>query len=284
MHDPLIPRVPDDWTVWAFSDPHGVATGLETALVRAGLIDEDLRWVAPARTALVGCGDYLDRGLDSPRVVALLRRLELEAAAAGSRAVLARGNHEHLLYQLGIGASDDVAVWLTYGGRATLDAYGCAALDPADPGAAFRELERRAPGLFAWLGDLVHAVRWRDILFVHGGLPPWADLDDLGRTTEQHLWVRGDFFDTPWRSGAFTGFEQAGIHRVVFGHTPLANGARTFHEGRSLGIDTNACGNPQLPPGARRMVTLVELAGQVAFDATRRVVVATDDAPDRRRG
>ncbi len=163
MHDPLIPRVPDDWTVWAFSDPHGVATGLEAALVRAGLLDEDLRWVAPPRTALVGRGDYLDRGLDSPRVVALLRRLELEAAAAGSRALFSRGNHEHLLYQLGIGA-------------------------------------------------------------------------------------------------------------------------RTFHEGRSLGIDTNACGNPQLPPGARLMVTLVELAGEVALDATRRVVVATDDAPDRRRG
>jgi hypothetical protein len=30
------------------------------------------------------------------------------------------------------------------------------------------------------------------------------------------------------------------------------------------------------------MVTLVELAGEVALDATRRVVVATDDAPDRR--
>lgn len=282
MHDPLIPRVPDDWTVWAFSDPHGVATGLEAALVLAGLLDEELRWAAPPRTALVGCGDYLDRGLDSPRVVALLRRLQVEAAAAGGRALLARGNHEHLLYQLGIGASDEVEVWLTYGGRATLDAYGCAA-PPAEPLAAVRELELCAPGLFAWLGGLVHAVRWRDVLFVHGGLPPWADLDDLGRTTEQHLWVRREFFETPWRSGAFTGFEQAGVHRVVFGHTPLANGARAFHEGRSLGIDTNACGNPQLPPGARRMVTLVELAGEVALDAARRVVVATDDAPDGRR-
>jgi len=40
MHDPLIPQVPDDWTVWAFSDPHGVATGLEAALVQAGLLDK----------------------------------------------------------------------------------------------------------------------------------------------------------------------------------------------------------------------------------------------------
>ena len=31
------------------------------------------------------------------------------------------------------------------------------------------------------------------------------------------------------------------------------------------------------------MVTLVELAGEVTLDAARRVVVATDDAPDGRR-
>lgn len=280
----MIPSIPDDWTVWAFSDPHGVATGLEAALIQAGLVDDELTWIAPRGTALVGCGDYLDRGLDSPRVVALLRRLEVEAEGAGGRATFTRGNHEHLLHQLGTGASDDVDVWLTYGGGATLEAYGCAVLDPADPGTAFRELEVRAPGLFAWLGSLVHAVRWRDVLFVHGGLPPGAALEDIGRTTEEHLWIRRDFFETSWRSGAFSGFEQAGVHRVVFGHTPLPNGALTFHDGRSLGIDTNACGNPQLPPEARRMVTLVQLTGDVALAAARRVIVATDDAPDGRPG
>src|SRR3954447_3682763 len=89
--DRRIPRVPDDWTVWAFSDPHGVASGLEPALVEAGVVDGSLRWAAPPETALVGCGDYLDRGLESRRVVELLRRLEVEAAEAGGSVVLARG-------------------------------------------------------------------------------------------------------------------------------------------------------------------------------------------------
>ena len=279
----LIPRVPDDWTVWAFSDPHGVASGLEAALIATGLVDDALHWVAPPRTALIGCGDYLDRGAASHRVVALLRALEAEAVAGGGLAVFARGNHEHLLYQLAIGASDAFDVWLTYGGRATLEAYACGELDPVNPRSTLEGLGKRAPGLLAWLGGLPHAVRWRDVLFVHGGLPPWADLDDLGRDTEQHLWIRREFFGTPWSSGAFTGFEEAGVHRVVFGHTPQPDGARTFHDGRSLALDTNACGNPQLPADARRMITLVELAGDVAFDAARFVVVATDDAPDRRR-
>ena len=279
----LIARVPDDWVVWAFSDPHGVATGLEAALVAAGLLDRRLSWVAPARTALVGCGDYLDRGTDSPRVVALLRRLEVDAAAGGGMAVFARGNHEHLLYQLTVGASDAFDVWLSYGGRATLDAYGCGELDSTAPRAVLLRLEARAPGLAAWLGALPHAVRWRDVLFVHGGLPPWADLDDLGRDTEQHLWVRREFFATPWSSGAFAGFEEAGVRRVVFGHTPQVAGARTYHDGRSLALDTNACGNPQLPPEARRMVTLVELVGDVPLGSARSVVVPTENAPDRRR-
>ena len=283
MSSPPISRLPDDWTVWAFSDCHGMASGLEAALTGARLVDDQLRWIAPPGTALVGCGDYLDRGRDSPRVLAVLRRLEMEADAGGGAVVLARGNHEHLLLQLGIGASDAFDVWLTYGGRATLDAYGVGALDPRDPGASLRALDRADPGLFGWLRSLPHATRWRDILFVHGGLPPWTGLEDLGRSTEQHLWVRADFFATRWSSGAFAGFEDAGIHRVVFGHTPQVAGARVFHEGRSLCLDSNACGNRHLPAHARREITLVELRGDIAFEDARYVVVPTA-APDRRPG
>ena len=111
--------IPDDWTIWAFTDVHGVASGLEPALREAGLVDDALRWVAPPRTgpALVGCGDYVDRGLESRRVVQLLRRLEGEATTAGGAVELTRGNHEHLLLQLAAGESDDFETWLFYGGR-----------------------------------------------------------------------------------------------------------------------------------------------------------------------
>ena len=144
----LIARVPDDRVVWAFSDPHGVATGLETALA-AGLVDRRLSWVAPARTALVGCGDYLDRGTDSPRVVALLRRLEVDAAASGGMAVFARGNHEHLLYQLTVGASDAFDVWLSYGAARRSTRTAAASSTDGSPGcpASARGPGSRAGGL-----------------------------------------------------------------------------------------------------------------------------------------
>ena len=280
----LVPRIPDDWTVWAFSDPHGMTGGLAAALREARLVDGRLRWAAPAATALVGCGDYVDRGHDVPGTVGLLRRLATEARAAGCRVVLARGNHEHMLLRLidGSGGVDEaaewLASWLAYGGQATLDGYGCGPLDPADPLPTFVALEAAEPGLGAWLRDLPHAARWRDVLLVHGGLPPWTDPGDLGRTTDRHLWIRGEFFDTPWASGAFVGYEQAGIHRVVFGHTPQLDGARAYHDGRSLAIDTNACGNSRLPPGTPRLVTLVRLtvAGSLA-DAPRVVVPVPED-------
>lgn len=282
-NEPLV-RVPDDWTVWAFSDPHGVASGFTEALRAAGLVDARLRWTAPPRTALVGCGDYLDRGTASRPVVELLARLQEEAPRVGGRVVLARGNHEHLLLQLLSRPDADLETWLRYGGGATLRSWGVGPPDPASPRATVLELESRSPGLTAWLGGLVHGIRWRDVLFVHGGLPPHSGPDDLGRETEAHLWVRGEFFTAPWESGVFGRYEAAGVHRVVFGHTPQPRGIRLFHDGRSLALDTNACGNPHMPEDARLMVTLLRLEGDMPLGEAPTVVVPTDDAPDRHRG
>lgn len=281
MPSPLVPRIAPDWTVWAFSDPHGVVTGLRAALEAAGLVDHDLRWIAPPRTALVGCGDYLDRGTDSPGMLDLLRTLQANARRAGGRVILARGNHEELVLKLARGEYDLLDNWLEYGGQAMLAAYGYGPADVAELPDFFARMEARSPGVIRWLGNLVEAVRWRDVLFVHGGLPPGGRLRDLGRTTDRHLWVRSEFFDTPWESGAFAGFERDGVHRVVFGHSPLPHGARLHHDGRSLNIDTNASGNPRLPADAEHIVTLVRLHGRVTLAAAPRIVVHTEHAPDR---
>jgi serine/threonine protein phosphatase 1 len=274
-------EIPSDWTVWAFSDPHGVRTGFSAALVDAGLVDREMRWRAPARTALVGCGDYVDRGRDSQGTLALLRRLQPEAESAGSRVVLLRGNHEEMLLHLHAGRQQWLEVWLAYGGHATLESFGCAPANPLDDAAALEGIERAAPGTFGWLGSLSQAARWRDVMFVHGGLPPDHGPDDLGVLTDAHLWIRAEFFETPWNTGAFDAYRRAGVERVVFGHTPGPDGVQVLQGGRLLNLDSNACGNPRLPPDARRMVTLVELGDGSLDTSTRRIVVPTDDAPDR---
>jgi len=91
----VLRRIPDDWTVWAFTDTHGMLGGLTASLRRAGLVDRDSHWIAAKETALVGVGDYIDRGPDSAGVVDLLSRLSAEAAAAGygsslSEAIMSR--------------------------------------------------------------------------------------------------------------------------------------------------------------------------------------------------
>ena len=281
MLDVRLPHLPDDWAVWAVSDVHGVTSGLVAALQQAGLIDAASHWVAPPRTALVGCGDYLDRGGDIDGLVALLQRLQAEAAAAGGAVVLARGNHELMPMMARAGAHEWVETWLAYGGRETVAAYGCGVPDAGRPGELLRALDTCAPRLFDWTETLVQAVRWRDVLFVHGGLAPGHSLEDLGVTTDEHLWVRSGFFDTPWDADVFESYRVAGIGRVVFGHTPQWAGPTFYHEGRSLGIDTNAVGNPRMPEGAVQELTLLGLADSDTFDDSRLIRIPTAAAPDR---
>jgi Calcineurin-like phosphoesterase len=280
---PRIARVPDDWTVWAFSDTHGVTSGLLAALGAAGLIDGSLHWTAPARTALVGCGDYLDRGVDVRGLVTLLRRLGREAGTRGGRVLLARGNHEVMPLMVRSGAHEWLETWLEYGGDATMASYDWPAEHGHDAHRMVSHLETSAPGLFAWLDGLPHAVRWRDVLFVHGGLPPGHRLPDLGVMTDEHLWIRSGFFDTPWDDPGFDGYRASGVERVVFGHTPQWKGPTLFHDGHSLGIDTNAVGNPRMPSGAVQELTLLGLDGDGSFDHARLVRIPTADAPDRMR-
>jgi len=283
MPDPRLPNVPDDWSVWAFSDSHGVTSGLLAALQEAEILDEERRWAAPPRTALVGCGDYIDRGGDIRGMVKLLRRLQVEAVEAGGAVVLARGNHELMPLMVRRGEHEWLETWLEYGGDVTVAAYGCEGGDKTDPERTVSALESCAPGLFSWLESLPQAVRWRDVLFVHGGLAPDHGPDDLGVTTEEHLWIRSGFFDAPWGGGGFDAFRAAGIERVVFGHTPQWSGPTLHHEGHSLGIDTNAVGNPRMPEHAVQQLTLVGLGDPDPFADARFVVAPTADAPDRMR-
>lgn len=275
-----LPHVPDDWTVWAFSDSHGVTSGLIAALQQAGLLDAALHWIAPPKTALIGCGDYLDRGHDVRGMVAFLRRLQDDAAAAGGAVLLARGNHEAMPLMIRSGAHEWLKTWLEYGGEATVASFGCSAADTAEATRMATTLETCAPGLFTWLESLPQAVRWRDILFVHGGLAPGHSPDDLGVTTEEHLWIRAGFFDRPWVDGAFSAYRDAGIERTVFGHTPQWGGPTLFHEGRSLDIDTNAVGNPRMPEGAVQEMTLLGLDQDGSFGRARIVTLKTKGAPD----
>ncbi|GAA5106431.1 metallophosphoesterase [Alloalcanivorax gelatiniphagus] len=79
--------------VFATSDAHGHLAELTAALHQAGLVDDDVRW-SGADARLWVLGDLLDRGPDGLGVIALVRRLADEAAAAGGAVRTLLGNHE----------------------------------------------------------------------------------------------------------------------------------------------------------------------------------------------
>jgi hypothetical protein len=213
-------------------------------------------------------------------MVELLQRLSAEATAGGGAVLPARGNHEAMMLSVRAGRHEFMEPWLKYGGVAALRSFGCPPMSVADAADLAAAIDTHAAGLFEWLERLPQAVVWRDVCFVHGGLPPGFSLEDLGDTTEEHLWVREEFFDTPWDASGFAAYRRAGIERVVFGHTPRPEGATLFHAGRSFLIDSNAVGGTRLPPGSHQELTLVRLRGDVAFEQAERIIIPTHDAPD----
>jgi serine/threonine protein phosphatase 1 len=235
--------IPDDFTVWAGSDLHGQLGAVEELLRQAGLADEAGNWSALPRTALVVCGDIVDRGPDSVGLVRRLARLREQAGRADGIVVLLEGNHEAQV--LG-GLDDQPMVWrafIEFGGGATLASAGLA---PSEwgPGASPRDVARRvealAPDLVPSLWTFAPYARWRDVLFVHGGPVPGVQSLLAFERGAARLWIRDGFFASadPFPDGpSWATYREAGIRRVVFGHTPVTE-PTLYQDGRALNVDT----------------------------------------------
>ncbi|MBM4389969.1 MAG: metallophosphoesterase [Deltaproteobacteria bacterium] len=140
----------------AVGDVHGDPAALLHVLSLAGLVDASGAWSGGAAT-LVQTGDITDRGPDSKGVIATLRRLQAEAAAAEGQVVPLLGNHEVMNMQgdLRYVNAEDT---LGYGGEAAR----AAAFSPAgDDG--------------KWLRGNDAVAMIDGTVFCHGGVTPrWA--------------------------------------------------------------------------------------------------------------
>lgn len=210
--------IPNDWTVWAFSDIHGFLVPFRVALNLAGLVDPEGHWTAGRGIAVVGVGDYIDRGPDSAGVVRCLRSLAVEMATAGSRLVLVRGNHEQMVLDIIRGEDEWFTSWIHNGGDACATSFGLE--DPYVFPARFRARHlEKAPDLEAWLAGTLPYARWRDVLFVHAGVPDGEDLETLADGDAQ-LWGSVSFLASAGVEfdPTLAKLRSAGIERVVVGH------------------------------------------------------------------
>jgi Calcineurin-like phosphoesterase len=276
-------RIPNDATVWAFSDIHGVRSGLLAALIEAGIADVDGAWIAPPGTALVGLGDYIDRGTDSAGMVALLASLQREAAVAGSIVVLVRGNHEQMLVDVLCGDETWAVDWLAKGGDETVRSFGFD-VETDGLGGFLAGATVGDPGLATFvLYTLPYAV-WRDALFVHAAPPTGIGrLEDLAASDGQ-MWHAATFLasDGIALDPAFEAYRQAGIGRVVLGHVPQPAGPTTLHDGTAILLDTNAAAPAKRADREwRSYATLVRLNPGPRFDDIETIMIDTSTAPDR---
>lgn len=243
MAAPDVPpiHIPDQFTVWAGSDLHGQLGAVDRLLASAGLTDGGDRWIAPPATALVVTGDMVDRGPDSVGLVRRLASLRAQAEDAGGRVALLEGNHEAQVLG-GLGGQPEIfRALMTFGGGATLLSAGMrpeewAGRSSADIAARVDEL---VPDLVPTLWTFAPYARWGDVLFVHAGPVPFQPLDRWERSADR-LWIRGEFSASPAPfpdADAWTPYREAGIGRVVFGHTPVET-PTLGHGGRTINIDT----------------------------------------------
>lgn len=168
-------------------DVHGDITAARDALVIAGAIDGEDRWIG-GDLVVVQTGDQLDRGDDEEAILELFEALAVEAHAAGGAFYSLLGNHEVMNVQLDLR-------YVTPGGFADF------ADTPFDDDlSAWPEPERGRVAAFRPRGEWAEVFAEHntmmvvgDTAFVHGGILPEHVEYGLERANhEVRAWMLGD--------------------------------------------------------------------------------------------
>lgn len=209
----------------AMGDLHGDLDNAIAALHLAGIVDAEGHWTGGAAT-FVQTGDTVDRGPDSKGLLAWLRALGPEAAAAGGRVVPLLGNHEVM----------NMRGDLRYVAPADTAAYG---------GEAARKAAFGPDGEDGrWLRTLDAVAKVGDTVFAHGGVAPAFAADGAAGLSDRvrraidapvedavigptgPLWYR-DYVRAPEAEACpqlAVALERLGARRMVVGHTTRDDG------------------------------------------------------------
>jgi hypothetical protein len=247
----------------ALGDVHGDLTATRQALMLAGAIDGNDRWVG-GDLVVVQTGDQLDRGDEERAILHLFQRLTREAARAGGAFHVLNGNHELMNAQLDLryvteggfrdfaGRFEGITVDTAAAGDSLLASYPpeqrarVAAFRPGGPYA--RMLSRRNTILM--VGDNV---------FVHGGvLPDHATYGIHEINEEIREWLRGEREAPAGSRGAdspiwtrlysndvddeacailATTLDTLGARRMIVGHTVHRGGVTSYCDERVWVVD-----------------------------------------------
>jgi serine/threonine protein phosphatase 1 len=224
-----------DTVVYAIGDVHGCYKEL-LALEQKILLD-----ALPfrGRKIIIMLGDYIDRGIQSARV---LDHLIAPPPKGFLRACLA-GNHEVAMLNY-LDGHLSREPWLAAGGLETLFSYGLDPVRLANLYGSSEEVDQRIreaipAGHVNFMRTLPVLICSQKFVFVHAGIRPGIDLAE--QDEDDLLTIRSEFFETAHLLDRW----------VVHGHTPVDIPRL---EGRRLDIDTGAFQSGRL--------TAVRIAGK----------------------
>jgi serine/threonine protein phosphatase 1 len=178
------------------------------------------------RPLVVFCGDYVDRGADSAKVVEAVLQLQ---DRRDIQVHLLKGNHEAAMLDF-VQKPADGRDWLGFGGLETLASYGVTIDGPPSAEALETARDRLLEQLPAAHLELLRRLELMliigDYAIVHAGVRPAIPL--AAQSAEDVLWIRDDFIlaDQP--------FEKT----IVHGHT--WTGVEPQLKWNRIGIDTGA--------------------------------------------
>jgi serine/threonine protein phosphatase 1 len=206
--------------IYAIGDIHGAFDKLNRLYC---MIITDIDRFKIERATIIFLGDYVDRGPEPKKVLDFLMDLE---DTDKIQHIFLKGNHEDMMVN-NYYRDGHVDMWVTNGGRETLDAFEC--VTPEDfygnP-----KLEK----YIIWCKKLPLLYIIGKYAFVHGGYDPKQ------LPGNQHpnvlLWKRS----TPYMLGKE--YDDC-IFTVVHGHTPHAEPQKFRNE---INVDTFACYNGKL--------------------------------------
>lgn len=208
--------------VYAIGDVHGRYDLLTDMLGQ--IVADVAAQAAGRRPTLIFCGDYVDRGPDSAKVVEALIWLKRDGRFDLH---LLKGNHEDALLAF-LHDPEARSRWLQVGGRATLSSYGVAPPGASDDPQACRDrlAELMPASHLLLLSNLEEMAVIGDYAFVHAGVRPGVALAE--QSPRDLMWIRDEFLEQTGR------FEK----RIVHGHSWASAEPEIFSN--RIGIDTGA--------------------------------------------
>jgi len=228
------PAPEPDRPLYLIGDVHGRVDLLQKLF---DLIDADQARTGVEQPLAVFLGDYVDRGMDSRRVLQTLSAMERSLSAdpeAEGEMLCLMGNHERMLLDFLASPLEAGPRWLRNGGIQTLESFGLAGvaetagpevLEAARDALAEALGEGDPDGLVAWLAGLPLIAQSGNVALVHAACDPDLPIDE--QPPSALLWGHPEFLIRPRTDGLW----------VAHGHTVVTRPA--VAEGR-IALDTGA--------------------------------------------